>query len=99
MPSGSFTANASTEWMKINGNSGVRVSLKGTFGGGTVTVEQLLDTVEGDFLDSDGISIQYTANADDLIQLRKGEIMRLTLAGATTPSLQWSVNGEVSKAL
>jgi hypothetical protein len=81
---GTFSADGSTTGVKLQG-FGVLI-LGGTFGGGTVSLE-----VQG----SDGSwyasSDTYSAPDVDNIKLEQPVIARLTLAGATSPSLYYEI--------
>ena len=68
---------------ETNGVAGVQVSAIGTFGGGTLVIEQL---------HSDGTwrsiaDASYTANASKVVDVASGSSLRATLSGSTTPSI------------
>lgn len=90
-----FTSNGSTPWFIIHDNLGVSIAAKGTWGSGTVTVEHYLFGAE-DLLDSDDVVVSKTADFNAEVSLKKGEAIRMTLSGAASPSLKWSINGNVS---
>ena len=66
----------------------LEVSVTGTFGSGNVTLEQSPDGTNW-FVCGTAIS----AKARQVISVYSGSLLRLTLAGATTPSLALFVTG------
>jgi len=63
--------------------SDVQVSAIGTFGGGTLAIEQLHG--DGTWRSISGAS--YTANASKVLGVASGTSLRATLTGATSPSI------------
>lgn len=76
-------------YFQADGNTHIHV--EGTFGGGTVQVKLLAD---------DGTTYltlpddSYTANFSKVFEFGGGRTVRLTLSGATTPSLTAYVRGD-----
>ena len=95
MSSNRITENGPTEWLFINSNS-AHVALTGSFGGGTVTVEQSVNGAISNLLDSQ-VAITSTASDDYKLNVSEGDKIRLNMAGATSPSVDWAVGG-ASKA-
>ena len=95
MAEGSFTADTNTSWFRVNSDSGVRVSAKGTYGGGTITLQQYFPESEQTFsmLDETQTAITFSANFDDFFNLRDGDVFRLSLSGATSPTIYWFIGG------
>lgn len=91
MSSNRITGNGASEWVVITSES-VHVALSGDFGGGTVTVEQEVNGVVSDLLDSQ-VAITSTANDDYRLNLGIGDKIRLNMAGSATPSVNWSIGG------
>jgi hypothetical protein len=89
MASGTLTTNTSTTWHDLEYGKG-RVVLTGTFGGGTAQVETRLasgsavNIPDGAVTSSDIFTIDLGAPA----------AIRVTLAGATAPSLTWEITSQ-----
>ena len=93
MASNSITANGSTDSMGVaSGGEGVHLSLAGSFGGGTVAVENL---VNGTFypLRSDGDALTFSAPANVRLNVVSGDVLRLTTSGATAPVIDFNLAG------
>lgn len=91
---GTFTADATSGSIALHGKA--NISLSGTFGGGTVSVQRSFDsgtswvTVSRD---SAGTAAAYTAAADVILEEpEKGVLYRLSLAGSTGPSLAYRIS-------
>lgn len=83
--SSTLTANGTSaiHSHETNGVAGVQFSAIGTFGDGTLIVEQR---------HSDGtwrtiVGTSFTANTSKVIDVASGSALRATLSGATTPSI------------
>ena len=93
MASGRFLANGSTnDFIVGGGSSNIHISVQGTFGSGTVAIEKLIAGEVFPLRDG-GTAIVHTVADDSTYLIKKGEVIRLTLTGATTPSITWSVTG------
>ena len=68
---------------ETNGVAGVQFSAIGTFGGGTLIVEQKHS--DGNWRAIAGGS--YSASASKVIEVASGSSLRATLSGSTTPSI------------
>lgn len=90
MSTGILTADGSTEWVLVRGGN-TQVSINDTFGGGTVAVEKL---VNGSALPVYDGTTAITATAPEDMELALGNSLklRLTLSGATAPSITWAIN-------
>jgi len=96
MPAGNITADGEllqtvdneyiTKW---SGNDwSANLDLNGTFGGGTVTV--YVKTDAGTFIAlADGGA--FTANANKKLNFAHKKTIKVTLAGATAPNLDWNL--------
>ena len=91
MSSNQITADGPAEWVFVTSDS-VHVAVHGTFGGGTVKVEQEVNGVVSDLLDSQA-AITSTANDDYKLNLGVGDKIRLIMSGSTTPVVNWSIGG------
>lgn len=88
---GTLSANGSTEFLNVR-TDGVHVSIQGDFGGGSVALEQeILGTVFPIF--DSGTATARTAADDIFVLLGPTDKIRLTLSGATSPSITWSMRG------
>lgn len=87
----SFTlsANGNTETFQAQGD--VTLHGSGTFGSGTVTIEQELD---GAFVTLSGFS--HTAAFDEVLRVTDSGVYRLKLAGSTSPALKLIVSGPLA---
>ena len=96
MPQSTFTADGSTGYYEAGaGSEGIHISVSGGFGGGSVAVEQRVNGVAVPLLDN-GAAVALTGPDDSLYNLKFGDVFRLTLTGSTTPTIAWSINGNVS---
>lgn len=97
MASGTLTTNTNTNWYIVNDNAGVHIGGTGTFGSGTITVQQRIESSPVSAKDDAGSAITYTAAFDNVFDFRSGDVIRLNLAGATSPDIDWIINGSVEK--
>lgn len=91
MASGVFTDNGTVGPFLVKSNN-VHVGVNDTFGGGTVAVEKVV-TNKTFPLYEDGSAITYTAAADSRLNVSRGDLIQLTLSGATSPNIVWSLTG------
>ena len=88
-----ITADGSTDPQYVAGSSdGVHLALAGDFGGGTIMVNQEVNGVVYPLLD-DGAEITFTAAADVRLNVASGDILILTMAGSTAPTVDYSLAG------
>ena len=94
MASGRLTADGSTPWVTIQAAEGTRpnISFAGDFGSGTVTLEKQLDGTTYDLLDN-GVAITLTDDDDSSYNLAPGMKVRGTLAGSSSPDIDWYISG------
>lgn len=91
---GNLSANGSTQWVQVGvASNRVRVCAKGTFGGGTITIQQLLNDNVYSYLDSSQVAITYTADFDAVLDLSRGDVIRMSLSGSTSPNIDWMISG------
>ena len=90
MTTGTLVANGSTKWVQIS-KGDTHVSVNGTFGAGTVAVEKKVNGETLPAYDS-GTAITLTAADDMALAIGEGVQLRLTLSGATSPSVIWSIS-------
>ena len=95
MIQGTFTADGSTDWIQLEDVGGVHVATKGTWGGGSLTIEQRINGTAYAIQAPDDTVIAHTANFNRHVSFEKHDIFRLTISGSTTPSLNYSVSGRV----
>ena len=91
MATGKITANGSTDWYKVV-ETGTHIAVHGTFGGGSVAIEQLINGTAYPLLDA-GTAIALTVADDSYYELRPGDAIRLATTGATTPAIDYSITG------
>lgn len=90
---GKLTANGSTGWVKIIEGGDIYISVNGTFGGGSVAVEKRINDTAYP-VRSSGSPIAHAADDDSVYGLVAGSTIRLTLTGATSPSIDWAIESE-----
>jgi hypothetical protein len=100
MATGNLTADGSTPWVhnkradgKHEGAASVHVSANGAFGGGTMTIEKRVNGITYPLYD-DGTPAVMLAPDDLILSLGIGDTIRLTLQGATAPSIDWIIAGD-----
>ena len=93
MAQGNLTADGSTVWFRCHTETGVRISAKGDFGGGTITLQNQLNSTTYSLLDESQTALTYTSNFDEFLKLRDGDVFRATLSGATSPDIDWFIGG------
>jgi hypothetical protein len=89
MAEGNFSADGSSDWFAMP-TEGSAISVNGTFGGGTVTLEQVIKGVTYP-VKSDATDITMTADDSAYYDIG-GMTVRLTLAGATAPNINWEIS-------
>ena len=91
MSSNRITENGPTEWVFIS-SSFAHIALAGSFGGGTITVEQLVNGVVSVLLDNQ-VAITSMSSDDYRLNVSAGDKIRLNMSGATSPAVDWAVGG------
>ena len=97
MAEGTLNANGSTKWFKVKKTGTVHSKAANDFGGGTLALEQQITDVTYPVLDADSIAITWTDDFNQPLDLAKDDIIRLTLSGATSPDINWSITGDVEQ--
>ena len=94
MLQGNILQDGSTGWIQFGGTGGVHIAVKGSWGGGTLTIEQ---KINGDAYpiqsDNDAI-IKQTKNFDRHVRFEAEELFRLTLVDSVSPDLNFSISGD-----
>jgi predicted acyl esterase len=90
-----LSANGSSNWYRCDNYDGVHIKGANSFGGGTLTLQQRVEGTTYDSLDSAGAAVTYTAAFDDYIRFKPGDVLRVTLSGATSPDLDYIITGAV----
>tara|TARA_Y100000310_G_scaffold344892_1_gene460285 strand:+ start:3481 stop:3783 length:303 start_codon:yes stop_codon:yes gene_type:complete len=88
-----LTDNGSTDWFEVTRPGIVNITGKNDFGGGTVAVQQLILNATESYVDDTGIPYTYTSVFDISLTLSVGQRIRLTLSGATSPTLRCGIYG------
>ncbi len=91
-----ITVDSSTDWIQVDGYGGVHIAVKGTWGGGSLTIEQRINGTAYTVQSPDDVVITHTANFNRHISFEKHDVFRLTLTGATSPALDYSVSGSIA---
>ena len=94
MIQGNLTQDGSTGWIQFGGTGGVHIAVKGTWGDGTLTIEQNINNVAYSVQSDDDAVIKHTKNFDRHVSFEAEELFRLTLTGSASPSLDFSVSGD-----
>tara|TARA_B100000902_G_scaffold397076_1_gene459777 strand:- start:755 stop:1036 length:282 start_codon:yes stop_codon:yes gene_type:complete len=89
---GSITANGTTDFQTVV-HGPIHVSLTGTFGSGSVALEQRDAKGNAVAIYSGGSAITATANNDLYLSLYQGDTVRLNLTGASSPDIQYKITG------
>lgn len=92
--SGTFTANGSSVWLLVKTHP-VHIAINGTFGSGTVAVEQRIQGATSTVIDS-GAAIAITTSDNSSYNFQQGDSIRLTLSGSTSPDLDYKISGVVA---
>jgi hypothetical protein len=85
------------------GRGGVHVAITvahgGTFGGGSVTLYQIIDGHTVPLRGSDGLALTYTAGADVYLQAQTGDVLQAKLAGSTGGNVLVSLAADNVRAI
>ena len=93
-------ADGSTSWYLVKGNEGVGLAGNGDFGSGTVTLQYYIDGAAQSILNDSNAALTHTASfTRNYPRIRKGMVVRATLAGSTDPDLNIQINGDVVKVI
>lgn len=95
MLQGTFSADGSTDWFQLEDVGGVHIAVKGTWGGGTLTIEQRINSTAYPIQGPDDDIISHINNFNRHVTFEKHDTFRLTIAGSTTPALNYSVAGKL----
>lgn len=89
-----IAANGNGPWYVVKG-SGFQPSAVGTFGSGTITFEIQVGDTQKELADHDNSDtvFSYTDDFDDYFNLLSGTYVRLVLTGATSPDIDYEMNG------
>jgi len=99
MIQGNIAADGSTGWVQMEDTGGVHIAVKGTWGGGRLTIEQKINSVAYGIQSSDNVVIVHLANFNRHVNFEKHDIFRLTLTGSTSPDLDYSIAGHLGTVL
>jgi hypothetical protein len=94
---GTFTADGDTPWFELTNYGPVTISLADNFGGGTVTVMQLINGNPSELRDVDNSNASITATdaTNFSVDVNQGDIIGLNLSGSTGASLDWRISGRI----
>jgi len=90
---GQFTSDGSTDWQVMEHQGHVHIAGAGTFGSGTVTIQQQINGTTYSVLDSSQTALTFTAAFDEVLYFGAGDRFRLNLASSTTPALDYKMAG------
>jgi hypothetical protein len=97
MAFGNIATNESTTLITVMANGSVHVAAANDFGGGTLALEQVINGSIYAVTDSENSDAPYewTSQFDKDVAFRAGDKIRLTLTGASSPSVDWLITGPV----
>ena len=90
-----ITVDGSTSWFQLEDVGNIHIAVKGTWGGGSLTIEQRINGSAYAIQNSADVVITHTANFNRHVSFEKHDTFRLTLTGATNPSLDYSIAGHL----
>ena len=90
MAQGNLTLDGSTDWFELTYEQ-TYISVDGTFGGGAVALEKLVNGTAYPLRES-GTPISITAASDVNLNIGSGAKVRLTLSGSTGADIDWAIN-------
>lgn len=90
---GQFTADGSTAWQVMPKQGHVHIAGAGSFGGGTITIQQQINGTTYSVLDGSQTALTYTAAFDEVLYFGAGDKFRITLSSSTAPALDWKIAG------
>jgi len=96
MSYGTLTTNTETIEVTANSNEGLHVQADGTWGGGTLAVEEKKqDGTWKPVRDSNAsdAAIEKTSDFDIHLKMKSGDTIRLALSGATGADIDWQITG------
>ena len=96
MINGNLSADGDTGWIQVYNGEGVHVSFKGSWGSGTVSFQERVNSQAQAILDTTGTPITHTNDFNRHINFTKHEVFRIVLTGATSPDLDYKIAGEVN---
>lgn len=91
MASNAISADGAQAWQIVSGEA-VHIAVAGTFGGGTISLEQDINGSAYPVL-NEGVAITFTADEDVRLNTVSGDKIRLNMAGATTPAVDFNIAG------
>ena len=94
-----FTGDGSTGWLQVEDVGGVHISVKGTWGGGSLAIEQRVNGNVYTIQTSDDSLVVHTNNFNRHVSFEKHDIFRLTLSSSITPTIDYSIAGRVGWVL
>ena len=92
-----YTANGVTPWYQINDSLGVRGIIKDTLGGASFALEQYLVDSDYPVTDGEGDDIVITGELDDVLDLRRGDIVRWNITGGSGMNVKVGFSGNVTE--
>ena len=91
MAQGKLIADGSSNWFQVT-NDEVYISANGSLGGGTLTLEKQVNGTTYPVNAIAGAPVTIAIDSDEVYGTGGGAIIRLTLTGATGPTLDWGMN-------
>lgn len=88
---GNLSADGNTAETRIQHNDGTHFAVSGTWGSGTITIQQKINESWYPATYSTGADITHTDDFNEVLYFREGDIVRLNLSGATSPDLDFAI--------
>ena len=92
-----FDADGSSSAIRVSGES-AHIAMAGDFGGGTVAVEYRVNDTWYPLL-NEQVAITFTAANNSGYNVNRGDIIRLTLSGSTSPDLDYKISSETTSVV
>ena len=89
---GTLEANGNSIEVRVRKDSNIKISVQGTFGGGTASIQTKVAGTWYPLLDS-GVAVAHTVADDSEYRLKRNDEVRIVLTGATSPALDWQITG------
>jgi len=90
--SGNLSADGTSAEIVIQHNDGTHFSMAGTWGSGTATLQQNRNGTWGTAYYSGGTAITHSADFNEVLDFRRGDKVRWSLSGSTSPDLNWTIS-------
>lgn len=91
MASNNIVGDGPADWQVV-AEEAIHIAVAGTFGGGIITVEQDINGSVYPLL-NEGVAITFAVDTDIRVNTAVGDKVRLNMAGATAPDVDFNIAG------